>query len=94
MARTISAFIDRSGNKQWGDGVARSQKLREGLYIIEFEQPLSNYPVVTATVFGSEWQTFNLSAAVVDVSPHHVVYVTSSPDHPQDCGTMVIIVGE
>ncbi|MBZ8181212.1 hypothetical protein [Oscillatoria salina] len=93
--RQISAFIDRNGNKQWGTpDICSSRKISEGTYLIEFQQPFSQNPVATATIYGSPWQTFNISVAIIEVSPYHCIYLTSTPDRPVDCGTMVMIMGE
>ncbi|MDY6783127.1 MAG: hypothetical protein SW833_11380 [Cyanobacteriota bacterium] len=68
--------------------------LREGLYVLEFERPFQDMPGVTATVYGHEWQTFNMSIAIVDLSPHYAVLVTSTPDRPQSVGFSFIAFGK
>ena len=92
--QTLGAFIDMEGNQQWGVGISNAYKIQEGTYLIEFAQPFRKQPIVTVTIFGSPWQTYELSTSVVDISPYHCVYQTSGPKEPKDSGAMVTILGE
>ncbi|MEC4986945.1 MAG: hypothetical protein SAK42_22815, partial [Oscillatoria sp. PMC 1076.18] len=89
--RQMSAFIDQNGNQRWGTpNIGSLRRLDTGIYLIEFAEPFHENPVVTATIYGSNWQTMNISVAIVEVSPWHCVYSTSTPDRPVDCSTMVM----
>lgn len=89
----IHGAIERGGDKYFGEGFS-SRKLKEGTYLIEFEQPFKEIPAPVCTIFGYEWHTFNKSVAVVDVSPSHCICVTSTPDRPEDCGFTFLAFGD
>lgn len=88
----VHGSIDPDGNKKFGEGF-RSQKLRMGLYAIEFDKPFLEMPAAVCTIFGGEWETFNKSITVLEVSEHYVIFGTSSPDRPEDCGFTFIAFG-
>ena len=88
----IYGVISEDGNIISGEGF-KCHKLRYGLYLIEFDQPFVDTPAAICTIYGGEWQTFNLSVAVVDVTQWHFVCTTSSPDRPEDCGFTFIAFG-
>ncbi len=89
----IYGSVERDGHIVAGEGF-RCQKLQEGTYLVEFEQPFAKQPVPTCTVFGPPWATFNLSTAVIEVTPHHFICITSSPDRPIDAGFTFIVFGD
>ena len=90
--RTIFLAGSPDGQKMWGEG-ATCKKISTGTYMIEFDQPFKGYPVPVVTVSGPPWQTFNMSAAIIDVNPHNCVLLTSSPNQPVDAGFSIIIAG-
>ncbi len=80
-------------NGVWGSGF-RCKKVSQGTYIVEFDQPFNEMPAPVCTVFGPPWATFNLSTAIVDVTPSMFVCLTSTERMPQDSGFTFIVVGE
>ncbi len=89
----IYCFIDPGGNQISGQGF-KVQKLREGLYAIEFERAFADPPAITCTIFGGEWETFNKSIAVLESQPNYAILSTSSPDRPEACGFTFIATGK
>lgn len=94
-ARQIYGIVDSSGNTIGGSGGFRCQQIGQGLYMIEFDSPFNTQPVPVCSIFGNPWRTFNMSAAVLDdLSPYHFVVLTSTPDHPEDCGFTFTVFGD
>jgi hypothetical protein len=91
--RQIYGTIAPDGNVMSGAGI-QCRKIKEGTYIVEFEQPFGREPAPVCTVYGHEWMTFNLSVAIVEVTPQYFICVTSSPDRPTDCAFQFIVVGD
>ncbi|MDJ1169087.1 hypothetical protein PMG71_06575 [Roseofilum sp. BLCC_M154] len=89
----ICGAVSPNGNPYFGEGF-NSRKIKEGTYLVEFEKPFGKNPAPICTVFGSEWKTFNMSVAIVDLSPTHFICVTSSPDRPVDCAFTFIAFGD
>ncbi|MDJ0620197.1 MAG: hypothetical protein QNJ63_26240 [Calothrix sp. MO_192.B10] len=89
----IYGGITPDGSTMFGEGF-RSHKLRYGLYLIEFDKPFAKNPAAVCTIYGNEWETFNKSIAIPEVSPWHLVCTTSSPDRPVDSGFTFIAFGD
>ncbi|MGK7919823.1 MAG: hypothetical protein AB4080_07420 [Trichodesmium sp.] len=89
----IYGGVVREGSKWFGEGF-ESQKIKEGTYVIKFKRPFSGIPAPVCTISGPEWITFNMSVAIVDVSPEYFICVTSSPHQPMDCGFTFIAFGD
>ncbi|NEP04483.1 MULTISPECIES: hypothetical protein [unclassified Okeania] len=89
----IYGAVHPDGNIMFGEGF-RSRRIWQGTYLIEFERPFVKQPAPVCTIQGPEWKTFNMSVAIVEVMPYHLVVVTSSPDRPDDCGFTLIAFGE
>ena len=89
----IYGVIDKGGNSMSGEGFT-ARKLTEGLYLVEFQQPFRENPAVTCTILGPEWETLNLSVAIVDLSPWYFVCTTSSPNNRQSSGFTFIAFGD
>ncbi|NEP59520.1 MAG: hypothetical protein F6K31_21335 [Symploca sp. SIO2G7] len=85
--------INPDGSKWCGEGF-RHHKLRQGLYLIEFERPFAGMPTPICTIFGPEWETFDKSISIVDIAPFQFVCATSSMDRPIDCGFTFIVFGQ
>ena len=93
MHQHIYGAVGPDGRIKFGEGF-KSQRLRVGLYAIEFEQPFKEAPSVVCTIFGDEWGTFNKSLAVLEVTPNYAILTTSAPDRPEDCGFTLIAFGD
>lgn len=89
----IYGAIDKGGNPLWGEGFT-SRAIAVGLYVVEFKQPFRENPSVTCTIFGPEWETFNLSVAIVDLTPWYFVCTTSLPDNRQRSAFTFIAFGD
>lgn len=89
----IYGAVDPNGTQWFGEGF-QSRKIKEGTYIVEFEQPFGSNPAPVCTISGPEWITFDKSVAIVDVSQEHFICVTSSPVRPVDCGFTFIVFGD
>lgn len=70
------------------------RRIWSGTYLVEYEHPFSNAPAPICTINGNEWQTFDKSVAIVETTPFYFVYVTSSPDRPEDCAVSFIAFGD
>ncbi|NET61594.1 MAG: hypothetical protein F6K47_37380 [Symploca sp. SIO2E6] len=84
--------INPDGTKWCGEGF-RLRKLRQGLYLIEFERHFVELPIPICTIFGPEWETFDKSISIVDIETSQFVCATSSMDKPVDCGFTFIVFG-
>ena len=91
--RHVYGAIDPNGGVPSGQSF-QCRNMGQGTYHVEFERPFAQPPSPVCTVFGPPWQTFNLSAAIVNANPGSRVYSTSSPNMPQDCGVSIIIVDD
>ena len=89
----IYGVISPDGKIISGQGF-RSHKIWSGTYIIEFDRPFANSPAPVCTIYGNEWKTFDKSVAIVEFDSRYFVYVTSSPDRPEDCGLTFIACGD
>ena len=89
--RHVYGAIEPNGGVPMGQSF-QCRNIGQGTYPVEFERPFSQPPVLQS--FGPPWQTFNLSAAIVDANPGSLVYLTSSPNMPQDCGVSIIVVDD
>lgn len=89
----VYGVIDPDGHQISGQGF-QCHKIRFGLYVVEFERPFAQEPATVCTILGNEWQTFNLSIAILEVTPWHFVCTTSSPDRPENCGFTFIVSGQ
>lgn len=89
----IYGAVDQQGRLMWGEGV-NIRKIRFGLYLVEFERPFAGNPAAVCTIFGPEWETFNLSVAILEISPHYFVCGTSSPEQPVDSAFTFIAFGD
>ena len=89
----IYGGVSTDGSLWFGEGF-KSRKIKEGTYLIEFNQPFGSRPAPVCTITGHEWRTFNLSVAIVDVSEGHFICVTSSPDRPVDSYFTFIAFGD
>ena len=89
----IYGAVGPDGSTMWGEGF-KVRKIRYGLYVVEFEKPFKGNPAVVCTIFGGEWETFNLSVAVLEVNPSLFVCGTSSPDRPVDSAFTFIAFGD
>lgn len=85
--------VSPDGQIKFGEGF-KSQRLRLGLYAIEFERHFAETPAIVCTISGGEWQTFNKSIAILEVTPNYAICTTSSPDRPEDCGFTLIAFGK
>jgi hypothetical protein len=88
----VYGVIGPDGQTISGQGF-QLRKIRFGLYLVEFERPFAQEPATVCTILGNEWQTFNLSIAILEVTPDYFVCGTSSPDRPEDCGFTFIASG-
>ena len=91
--RQIYGTIASDGHVLSGAGI-QCHKIKEGTYIVEFEQSFGREPAPVCTVCGNEWRTFNLSVAILEVTPQYFICSTSSPDRPIDCAFQFIVVGD
>ncbi|MDJ1169088.1 hypothetical protein PMG71_06580 [Roseofilum sp. BLCC_M154] len=91
-SQQLGGVIDKGGNTISGDGF-QTRRLTEGLYLVEFNQPFRENPSCICTIFGPEWETLNLSVAIVDLSPSHFVCTTSSPNNRQGSGFTFLASG-
>ncbi|MEO1432843.1 MAG: hypothetical protein AAFS12_00945 [Cyanobacteria bacterium J06632_19] len=89
----IYGGIGEDGNTFSGEGF-KSQRLTEGLYVVEFDTPFANMPAVVCTINGEEWKTFNLSVANLDFTPHYFVCGTSSPNNRVSSAFTFIAFGQ
>ena len=89
----IYGGVAPSGDVWFGEGF-RSDKIKEGTYIIKFERPFSGLPAPVCIINGNEWMTFNMSIAIVQVTPEYFICITSSPQQPIDCAFTFIAFGE
>lgn len=89
----IYGAVGPDGLPMWGEGF-RINKIRFGLYVVEFEQPFRDNPATVCTIFGNEWQTFNLSIAVLEVNPSYFVCGTSSSERPIDSAFTFVAFGD
>lgn len=92
MAEHVYGAVSPDGQKMWGEGF-EVKKISTGTYLVEFQQPFSSHPAPVCTVSGPPWQTFNMSAAIVDVNPTNFVYMTSTSNQPADTGISFVVVG-
>ncbi|NES23236.1 MAG: hypothetical protein F6K41_31030 [Symploca sp. SIO3E6] len=88
----IYGGINPDGNHWSGEGF-RFQRIRQGLYLIEFERPFAESPTPICTIFGLESETLDKSISIVDIEPLQFVCATSSMDQPVDCGFTFIVFG-
>ena len=89
----IYGCVNPDGSVKWGEGF-RCQKLGEGTYMVQFEHPFSKQPTPTCTIFGPPWATFNISAALVEVTADQFFCLTSTPMQPANCGFTFVVLGE
>ena len=89
----IYGAVGPGGRPMWGEGFT-VQRLRFGLYIVEFERPFKVNPTAVCTIFGNEWQTFNLSVAVLEVNASYFVCGTSSSERPEDSAFTFVAFGD
>lgn len=89
----IYGSVAQDGNPMSGEGF-QSKRIKDGTYIIEFDQQFKGNPAPVCTIAGPEWVTFNLSVAIVDVSEKHFICVTSSPVRPIDSSFTFIAFGD
>lgn len=89
----IYGLISADGQILSGEGF-KARRIWVGTYLVEYEHPFSNTPAAVCTINGSEWQTFDKSVAVVESGQSHFIYVTSSPDSPEDCAISFITLGQ
>ena len=82
----VAGIVDRSGNAIVSGEEFSCNRLQSGHYLISFHSPLPETAVPVATVVGSPWETFQMSVAIVNISPNDIVLVTSTPNQPEDCG--------
>ncbi len=89
----IYGGVSPDGKVWFGEGF-KSHKIKEGTYVIDFDRPFGPIPAPVCTVNGHEWQTFDKSVAIIEVTPQHFICVTSSPERPVDCGFTFIAFGD
>ena len=89
----IYGAVGPNGQIKFGEGF-KAQELRFGLYAIEFERPFSQTPAIVCTISGGEWQTFNKSIAILEVTTNYAICSTSSPGRPESCGFTLIAFGD
>ena len=94
MARTIKGWVDADGNPRSGTGFRCDSWGGSGIYVIYFDEPFREPPVVVSTVEGPEWETYNLSTSIIHNDPQITVVCTSSPDRPTRSAFMFIAMGE
>ena len=85
--------INPDGSIWFGEGFSAKQ-LKEGTYVVYFEQSFRTKPAPVCTIVGAEWKTFNLSVAITEILPFHFVCVTSTSKHPVDCHFIFNVFGE
>jgi hypothetical protein len=90
--RQITGGVWPDGNQWFGEGF-NCKKIKEGTYVIEFEQPFAKMPAPVCTVNGYEWKTFDKSVAIIEIWEGGFICTTSSPDRPEDCAFTFIVVG-
>ena len=89
--RLITGIVDASGNPKVSADDFTSCRLKEGVYVVEFKQPLPYTAVPVATVMGRGWKTFNMSIAILDVTPSNIVVATSNSNQTVDCDFSFLI---
>jgi hypothetical protein len=89
----IYGGISGDGNIWFGEGF-KPQRIRYGLYVVEFDTAFAKEPAVVCTINGNEWQTFNLSVANFEIAPYYFVCGTSSLDRPEDSAFSFIAFGQ
>lgn len=94
MAKIISGRLDQDGTILSGTGFKCDAWGGAGVYVIFYDEPFKEPPVVVATVEGPEWETYNLSTSVVHNEPGISVICTSSQDRTTRSGFMFIATGE
>ncbi|NEQ73981.1 MAG: hypothetical protein F6K24_48565 [Okeania sp. SIO2D1] len=89
----IYGGVQPNGDCWFGEGF-KSQKIKEGTYIVKFENPFAKLPAPVCTISGNEWMTFNMSVATVQITPEYFICITSSPHQPMDCAFTFIAFGD
>ncbi len=89
----IYGGVGSDGKLWFGEGFT-SERIKEGTYLVKFERPFDGLPAPVCTIAGNEWRTFNLSIAIVNLSPEHFICVTSSPEIPVDSHFTFIAFGD
>lgn len=84
--------IDPGGNIWFGEGFS-TEKIKEGTFVIRFDQPFSELPAPVCTINGHEWKTFDKSVAIVEIELDYFICVTSTMDRPDDCAFTFIVFG-
>lgn len=89
----IYGTVSAQGQVASGEGF-KAQQIRFGLYAIEFEQPFAGTPTPVCMINGGEWETFNKSIAILEVTDRYCICSTSSPDRPESCAFTFIAFGD
>ncbi len=89
----IYGGVSEDGKIWFGEGF-RSRKIKEGTYVIEFEQPFAKLPAPVCTINGYEWRTFDKSVAIIEIWEGGFICTTSSPRMPEDCVFTFIVFGD
>lgn len=83
MAKIVKGMINEDGSITIGKGFKCIRAYGEGTYIIEFDEPFSEPPIVVCTIVGSDWSSYNLSASVIGFDSGYAIISTSSTDSPR-----------
>ncbi|NES23235.1 MAG: hypothetical protein F6K41_31025 [Symploca sp. SIO3E6] len=89
----IYGGISEDGSTMFGEGFY-CERVKEGTYIVKFEQPFAELPTPVCTIHGQEWKTFDKSIAIIEAVKNQFTCVTSSPDKPVNCSFTFIVFGE
>ncbi|WP_424096711.1 hypothetical protein [Moorena producens] len=93
QAREVYGAVDSDGSVMYGKGFT-TNKIQDGFYIIEFQEDFLSKPAPTVSVYGAPWRTFNMSAAIIDVSPDQFFVVTSTPERPVNSAFTFTVIGD
>ncbi|NEO85672.1 MAG: hypothetical protein F6J87_15690 [Spirulina sp. SIO3F2] len=89
----VTGTVAPSGDVLVGEGF-KARQIKYGTYLVEFERPFAQDISPVCTIVGNEWQTFNLSIAILDVSNKYFICSTSNPNQPVDCAFNFSVFGE
>lgn len=89
----VTGFVERDGRQVSGEGF-KSQRIRVGLYAVEYDRPFSSRPTPVVSITGSEWATFQMSAAILEINEDYLIVGTSTPERPEDCAFTFNVTGE